>query len=300
MNCGPKFLHLGHAVTASLLSRSIPGQNHLSCNLSRVWSHPKWPFCSCTFDASLTPSVRGMHSTRATRSLAFVQIRQSQPSWIEKLRAQCLAWQRVRMSCMSLPVRASTTSLSQGSSANCLHNVVCSSMSFAVLICIMSFMMPELASQLGWTDQLTPSSVCSRSLASNHFWLMASATTFVIPGRCRMSTMFLHVIDSSHRACVALCFLFRSTSRRAWQSVSISIGDPYIMGSKSSRANFSAANSSMNGSYFSSLRDVRFEQNARGCHLLHTLPWSSVLSNSWQSIPYTSVRMFLIQWPNRK
>src|SRR6266481_7132825 len=148
MNCGPKFLHLGHAVTASLLSRSIPSQNHLSCNLSHVWSHPKWPFCSCTFDTSLTPSVHGMHSTCATRSLAFVRIRQSQPSWIEKLRARCLARRCVWMSCMSPPVRASTTSLSQGLSANCLCNVVCLSISFAVLICIISFVMPELASQL--------------------------------------------------------------------------------------------------------------------------------------------------------
>src|SRR6266481_7788354 len=139
MNCRPKFLHLGHAVMASLLSRSIPGQNHLSCNLSRVWSHPKWLFYSCTFDVSLTPSVRGMHSTHATQSLAFVRICQSQLSWFEKLRAQCLAWRHVQMSCMSPPVRASTTSLSQGSSANWMCNVVCSSMSFAVLICIMSF-----------------------------------------------------------------------------------------------------------------------------------------------------------------
>src|SRR6266481_2639708 len=188
------------------------------------------------------------------------------------------------MSRMSPPVRASTTLLSQGSSANFLCNVVCSSMSFAVLICIMSFVMPKLASQLGWTDQLAPSSVCSRSLASDHFQLMALATTFVIPGQCHMFMMFLHVMDSSHHACVVLCFLFRSTSRSTWQSVLISIGDPYIIGSKSSRANFSVVNSSMNGLYFSSLRDVRFEQNARGCHLLRTLPWSSVLSNSWQSI----------------
>src|SRR6266481_7821485 len=81
-----------------------------------------------------------------------------------------------------------------------------------------------------------------------------------------MSMMFLHTIDSSHLACVALCFLLSRTSHNAWQSVSISISDPYIMASKSSRVNFSVANSSMKGSYFSSLGDVLFEQNARGCH----------------------------------
>src|SRR6266481_2340617 len=100
-----------------------------------------------------------------------------------------------------------------------------------------------------------------------------------------MSTMFLHMIDSSHLACVALCFLLSRTSCSAWQSVSISIGDPYIMASKSSRANFSVVNLSMNGSYFSLLGDVLFEQNAKGCHSFCIFPWLSVVSNSWNNIP---------------
>src|SRR6266481_5640838 len=35
---------------------------------------------------------------------------------------------------------------------------------------------------------------------SDHFWLIASATMLVTPGRCLMSTMFRHMIDSSHCA----------------------------------------------------------------------------------------------------
>src|SRR6266481_9259660 len=55
MNCSQKFLYREHSVIASLLSLSIPGQNHLSCNLSCVWSQPKWLFCSWTFIVSLNP-----------------------------------------------------------------------------------------------------------------------------------------------------------------------------------------------------------------------------------------------------
>src|SRR6266481_8373126 len=57
------------------------------------------------------------------------------------------------------------------------------------------------------------------------------------------------------------------------------------MGSKSSRANFSAANSSMKGLYLSSLGEVHLEQNAMGCHALCCLLSSSVALNSWLSMP---------------
>src|SRR6266481_9919588 len=92
-------------------------------------------------------------------------------------------------------------------------------------------------------------------------------------------------MDSSHLTCVELCFLLSKTSCSTWQSVLISIGDLYIIESKSSNVNFSAVNSSMNGSYFSLLGDVCLEQNASGCHFLCRFPCPSTVLNSWQRIP---------------
>src|SRR6266481_3590287 len=97
--------------------------------------------------------------------------------------------------------------------------------------------------------------------------------------------MFLHVIDSSHLVCVALCLLFSSTSRSAWQSVSISICDLYVRWSNSSKANFSAVNSRRKGSYCSSLMDVHFEQKAIGCHTFVRFPVGSSVSNSCDRTP---------------
>src|SRR6266481_4803055 len=285
MNCRPKFLHRVHSAIASLLSRSIPGQNHLSWSLSCIWSHPKCPFSSCIFIARLKPFVCETHSTCVTRSFAFVHICQSLPFSIAKLRALCLALWWVQMSGMSLFVSASTMSLSHGSSVNCSCRLSNSSACPDVVTCIMSLLIPLLASQSGQTDQSAPSLSLLGPFALAHFLLIASATTLVTPGRCCMSMMFLHTIDSSHLACVTLCFLLSRTSHSAWQSVSISIGDPYIMVSKSSRENFSVVNSTMKGLYFSLLGDVLFEQNAKRCHSFHIFPWLSVISNSWDNIP---------------
>src|SRR6266481_8217172 len=181
MYCGPKFLQWEHSATTALLSLSIPGQNHLSCNLRRVWSHPKWPFCSWVFAASLNPSALGTHSTFATQSFAFILMRHSLPSWIVKLSARCLALHRVLMSGMSPLVSASMTSLSHRSSENSWRNLVCSSVSVVTVTCIMSLMMPDAASQSCWTDQLAPSSLWLGPLASDHLRLMASTTTLVTP-----------------------------------------------------------------------------------------------------------------------
>src|SRR6266481_3050745 len=63
-----------------------------------------------------------------------------------------------------------------------LHSPACSPMSVTSATCIMSLTMPDAASQSGWTDQLTPSPSWPGPLASDHFQLMASATTFVTPG----------------------------------------------------------------------------------------------------------------------
>src|SRR6266481_6048744 len=213
MSCGPKFLQRRHLATASLLSLSMPGQNHLLCSRSHVWSQPKWPFHLCTSVTRLSPSSFDTHSTRATQSFAFVWMCHNLPSWIAKLSTQCLALRRALMSGMSAFVSASTTSQSHGSSVNCSHNLVCSSSVDMVVICITSFVMLELASQSGHTDHSNPSLSCLASLALAHLWLMASATTFVTPGWCRMSVMFQQVMDSSHLACVTLCHFLSSTSR---------------------------------------------------------------------------------------
>src|SRR6266481_7586128 len=226
MYLGPKFLQQGHSVTAVFLSLSIPGQNHFSRSFSRMWSHPKCPFSSCASAASLALSILGAHSTFTTLSVAFIRTFYSLSPLIMKFVALCLALHLVRMLGMSWFVSASTTSLSQGSSANCSHSCACSLASVAPLSCMMSFVMPWLASQSGQTDQSAPSLPSPSPLVSDHFLLMASATTLVTPGRCQMSVMFLLVIDSSHLACIEFCLFLSRTSRSAWQSVSISIGDP--------------------------------------------------------------------------
>src|SRR6266481_6221065 len=174
MYCGPKFLQREHSATTALLTLSIPGQNHLSCNLRRVWSHLKWPFCLWVFATSLNPSALGTHSTFSTWSFAFVLMCHSLPSWIVKLSARCLALCRALMSGMSPLVSASTTSLSHGSSENSWHNLVCSSVSVVTVTCIMLLTMPDATSQSGWTDQLAPSSLWLGPLTSDHLWLMAS------------------------------------------------------------------------------------------------------------------------------
>src|SRR6266481_8386113 len=119
------------------------------------------------------------------------------------------------MSSMSALISASTTSRSHGSSANCSRNLVCSLSVDMAIICITSFVMLELASQSGCTDHSDPSLSCLTSLALAHLQLMASATTFVTPGRCHTSVMFRQVMDSSHLVCVALCHFLSSTSHRA-------------------------------------------------------------------------------------
>src|SRR6266481_2053320 len=208
----PKFLHCGHSVIVSRVSLSIPGQNHLSWSLSFVWSQPKWPFSTCVCIASRRPSVLGTHSTHAIRSLALVRVCHSLPSSIAKLREWCLALCRERMSPSSLSVSTSTTSLSHGSSLKRSHIYACAS---ASPMCMTSFTIPLWASQSGRTVQSAPSLPVLGPLASDHFQLIVSATTLETPGQCQISTMFLHVIDSSHLAWVVLCLLFSSMSHSA-------------------------------------------------------------------------------------
>src|SRR5882762_3247443 len=72
-------------------------------------------------------------------------------------------------------------------------------------------------------------------------------------------------------------------SCNAWQLVSISTGNPHMVSSNLSSVNFRAANSNMNGLYFSSEVDVHFDAKAMGCSLVTTLPFGSVSVNLWAS-----------------
>src|SRR6266481_9429669 len=76
------------------------------------------------------------------------------------------------------------------SSANSWHSSACSPVFVASATCIMSLTIPDAASQSGQSDQLAPSPSWPGPLASDHLRLMASATTFDMPGRCLMSVMF--------------------------------------------------------------------------------------------------------------
>src|SRR6266481_4700317 len=169
MNLGLKFLHRGHFVTASLLSLSIPGQNHFSCNLSLVWSHPKWSFSLCTLSTSWIPSVLGTNTTLPILSFAFIWTHHSFLLSIMKFITWCLAQHLVCILGMSWFVRASTTSLSHGLSANHSCNCVYSSGSWALCICMMSLVIPWLASQSGQTDQSALLLLLPGPLASDHF-----------------------------------------------------------------------------------------------------------------------------------
>src|SRR6266481_6288237 len=99
-----------------------------------------------------------------------------------KFITQCLAEHLVCILGMSQFVRASTTLLSHGLSANHSCNCAYSSVSWALCICMMSLVIPWMSSQSGQMDQSTPSLLLLGPLASNHFLLMASATTLVTPG----------------------------------------------------------------------------------------------------------------------
>src|SRR6266481_9818711 len=182
MNCGPKFLHWEHSAMASLLSWSIPGQNHWSCSLSHVWSHPKWPLSAWVLVVSSKPFTAGTHSTLATRSFAFVRIRHSLPPSIVKLSAWCHALHLVHMSGMSQFISAFTTSLSHGSSANCSCMSANLSVSHPAASCIMLLTTPLLASQSSQMDHSAPSRSLLGPHASDHLQLIASATMFVTPG----------------------------------------------------------------------------------------------------------------------
>ena len=71
-------------------------------------------------------------------------------------------------------------------------------------------------------------------------------------------------MESLHLACVELRVVLSRWSLRAWQLVSNSTRYPQIMSLNLSKQCFSAANSRMNGMYFSSVDDVHFEENPMG------------------------------------
>ena len=102
-------------------------------------------------------------------------------------------------------------------------------------------------------------------------------------GMCLMSIIWQAKILSCHQVCVALSLSFSRWSRKAWQSISISIGKPHVMSANLSSPNFSVANSSRNGFYFSSVFDVLFDAKPSGCSLCITFPLGRVYSNLWVS-----------------
>lgn len=81
----------------------------------------------------------------------------------------------------------------------------------------------------------------------------------ILPSMCRMSTIWRANTPSLQQACVVFKLLLRRTSLRAWQSVSISTGEPHMMLLNLSSANFRPANSSRNRLYFASDLDFHFE-----------------------------------------
>src|ERR1700730_14181701 len=92
-------------------------------------------------------------------------------------------------------------------------------------------------------------------------------------------------MPSRHLACAAFNLSFSMKSRNAWQSVSISTGNPHMTFENLSSENFSAANSNRKGLYFSSVCDVRFDANAMGCNLLTVHPLGSVVLKHCASTP---------------
>src|ERR1700679_1539196 len=86
-------------------------------------------------------------------------------------------------------------------------------------------------------------------------------------------------MPSLQRACVALSLSFIRWSLSAWQSVSISTGNPQMVSENLSNANFNAANSRRNGLYFSSDFEVLLDANAIGCSRLTTFPLGNTVSN---------------------
>ena len=94
------------------------------------------------------------------------------------------------------------------------------------------------------------SGLTSHSLLSLHpfgvpsYCQLTPSAMLLIPGMCRMSTIWCASMPSRHRAWVAFRVSLRSTSWSAWQSVSSSTGNPHIVSPNLSSENFSAANSS--------------------------------------------------------
>src|SRR5882762_5848820 len=90
---------------------------------------------------------------------------------------------------------------------------------------------------------------------------------------------------SRHLACVEFNVELRRWSLSAWQSVSSSIGYPHIMSLNLSRLCFNAANSKMNGLYFSSVSEVRLEAKLMGWIDVLSVPLGRIVVNFWVSIP---------------
>ena len=166
---------------------------------------------------------------RDTLSFALVERRQSLPCSIRNPCALCLARRRSDMlEPVSWPSKWRTMGSKKTSSLKRSSSSYASGAELVgggeVLTSMTSFLMPWVASQSARTDQLEPSFVERRRFC--HIQLRPSATAFSTPGRCRISIMLCARIDSFHLLWCVLIFSFSRQSRNAWQSVSISMGEP--------------------------------------------------------------------------
>lgn len=130
-------------------------------------------------------------------------------------------------------------------------------------------MTPVNASGSGHTSHLLPSP-CSFGI-SLYCRLMPSAI-LMVPRTCLMWTMLYARTPSLHHACVACRVSFSGTSLKAWQSISSLTGKPQMISVNLSRENFSSANSSRYGLYFSYEADVCLEAYPNGCKHVTFLP----------------------------
>ena len=127
---------------------------------------------------------------------------------------------------------------------------------------LMPYMRPAPDSQSEFTSHSLPS---PPDLGVFSYCLLIPSAIFVIPGMCCTSTMLWASTPSLHLACVADSLSFIRVSRRAWQSVSTSTGYLYTMSENLLNENFSVANSSRKGLYFSSETDILLEVKVIGC-----------------------------------
>lgn len=275
----PKPLHCLHSTMAFVTDLSRHGLYTQSINWSLTKSHPQCPFVACSSLVSSPASSCIMHSnfpwTHVNESFATCQS-------LSLAMKKCWAlWQVQHFSLTVLSESkswiTSITSKNKGSLAKheCrVSSAVDDTGEAVVPTSKRSCMIPHDSSQSSLTFQSLPSPrVCSLVM---NMQLRPSAAVFKILGQC-LSTMWYARIPSLQRACAMVSLVLRSVSCKAWQSILISIGAPQIISDNWSNAYFNIANSRINGIYFSSVGEVRFDAKAMGWVAVTTLPNGSMV-----------------------